>query len=1629
MKVKIWGARGSTPAPIKPELIREKIISALLGIANTPAAQLDELTQAILTAKPAGSFAAEEEYHTSVAQRRLVIEAYLDRLSPLAASTAGGNTPCLEIRSGNDIFVIDAGSGLRDLGAELMNGPCGEGKGVIHLFFSHPHWDHIQGFPFFRPAFIPGNQIFIYGVHDMETALRRQQEFISFPISLDYMQATKTFITLTPNQTLDFADLRVRNMRNHHPGDSYSYRFEKGNRALVYASDASYPDGMDLHASLSFFTDADLLIFDAQFTQRESDEKEDWGHSSSFVGVEMAQQAKVKNLVLFHHAPAFVDQDLEKILEASLKFQQNQYPAATPVNILIAQEGQTFDLTPPTTTQVQQVPGSKAAILKPTGIFDEHMVAQVREHLAELTQTDWPAQLIIDMAAVEMLQVAGLRGLVKLRKEYQGTPMALAAPSLNVQQLIELAGYLDYFAIYPSVHVALNALKARETLNLPGHVLKNRYRIEAKVGEGRLGTVFKATDLKHNAPVAIKILSPSFSEAAIEQFLQQARQIVNLTHPNIINVYDCDEDRGIAFMAEEMVENRTLRDLIDENQGRPVPNKVAVSVAQDIIRALEYGHAHGVIHGDLKPKNVLFDKTTVKVSDFGLGRLEGGNALINIHVPVALGSARYLAPEQVQGQAIDARADLYAFGVILYELFTGAPVFEDLDPEIVDSYLTQPVKSPRELNPNLSRPLEHLIRKLLNPDPTQRYATARQVRQVLNSMAVAVSRDRTPGIFTTQRSPALIGRNPNLQQLANLWAEAEQGRGQVVFIHGEAGQGKTRLIQELACRLNNATVLMGEGQQLPGYPPYNPLITALRAYINSTPAPVAANNVGRVWQHALELAPEAGQLGLELAAPAADAAPTLLQTLAEVTATQPWLIIVDDLHLADAASLELFGHLARCAEQLALMLVATVETPLPGHPPAFTELVNPVQSLENCTTITLQPLSASQLKEFLESIWLQPVPPDLAAAIFARTQGNPLFAETIANGLIDEGVINWRDEKWHFGPVMETGLPATLPEAVLRRVSRLSRETQTLLNQAAVLGPIFNIDDLNELSDLSEWDALESIDIALERQFLKNSPGEPTLRFSHPVIQQAIYGELSLLKQRLLHREAAEALERRYQPHPKAMIECLAYHFAQAQESERALPYIIAAAQKAAAMHANQAAIDWYNLVLDQTGSAALPTDRQFDLLLARQKLHFALGNMPHQTADLKRLEQLARQLNQPDKQAQVNLSRAQLELTAGRTIKAETVAQNGLVAARAAANPLLESESLIQLAEVAMLRGNFAAARECLYTAQNNLPAADNPVIAAKRLNSLGALYHLLNNYTESEQYFRQAVELSRQTGNRSHQAIYLSNLGGVLLQTGQLAEALRCLQQAEKIARLVGHRRAEACALNRLGAVYAALGQLDAAEKLANQAKTDHKTGEDEHGLAAALRLLGQIYRLRLDYVTARDLAGQALEIFQHAHNRGQEGESWLELALALEGLNHAPQALHAFEQVNFIAEKLGNHTGCPDANAGLARLWMAGGKINLAVRQIETSLAELVAPPAIWQAKYPAQFYLTAFEVLSAAGQPAAAATVLQTGQSLLRQRLVNLNNPQLEAGYFNNIPQHRRLQQYAAQPQPKTETLRG
>jgi len=209
------------------------------------------------------------------------------------------------------------------------------------------HWDHIMGFPFFMPAYTTGARIRIHGCHPtLERAFRLQQSAPVFPVDFGRLSAAIEFVHLTPDTWYDIAGLRVRPMLQNHSGDSYGYRFEHDGKSVVYSTDSEHKldDPAETAAFTAFFRDADLVIFDAMYSLLDAiSVKEDWGHSSNVVGVELAQLARVKHLCLFHHEPAFDDEQLESILKETIRLEQLTRTDHT-VEVSAAWDGREIDL-------------------------------------------------------------------------------------------------------------------------------------------------------------------------------------------------------------------------------------------------------------------------------------------------------------------------------------------------------------------------------------------------------------------------------------------------------------------------------------------------------------------------------------------------------------------------------------------------------------------------------------------------------------------------------------------------------------------------------------------------------------------------------------------------------------------------------------------------------------------------------------------------------------------------------------------------------------------------------------------------------------------------------------------------------------------------------------------------------------------------------------------------------------------------------------------------------------------------------------------------------------------------------------------------------------------------------------
>ena len=295
MKARFWGTRGSLPVSLSATQIRHRLITALQG-------------------------AAAETISTPQA-----IEAYVDSLPFSVRATYGGHSSCVEVISdGTEHLIFDLGSGARVLGQHMM-AQFGAQPQTYHVFMSHLHWDHIMGFPFFAPAYVPGNHIVIHGCHEqLELAFRRQQDQPCFPVDFGAMGARIEFQVIDPDSRFTITGHSFSVLRQRHGGDSYGWRIERNGKAMVYSTDSEHriENDVEREAFVEFFRDADLVIFDAMYSLAEAiSVKADWGHSSNIVGVELCQLANVRQLCLFHHEPANDDGQIDRTLDETRRFE------------------------------------------------------------------------------------------------------------------------------------------------------------------------------------------------------------------------------------------------------------------------------------------------------------------------------------------------------------------------------------------------------------------------------------------------------------------------------------------------------------------------------------------------------------------------------------------------------------------------------------------------------------------------------------------------------------------------------------------------------------------------------------------------------------------------------------------------------------------------------------------------------------------------------------------------------------------------------------------------------------------------------------------------------------------------------------------------------------------------------------------------------------------------------------------------------------------------------------------------------------------------------------------------------------------------------------------------------------
>jgi phosphoribosyl 1,2-cyclic phosphodiesterase len=313
MRIRFWGVRGSLPAPQLPSHIKSKI-----------SAILERLTP--------------EDIASPESRER-----FLAGLPPWLFGTVGGNSPCVAVRLDDqeDVFVFDAGSGIRELGIAMAKEKPKPQQ--YHIFFSHFHWDHLQGLPFFNPAYEPSVAVDFYSPKsNLETSLQGQMTSPYFPVHMEAMGSKKTFHTLAGPVQIQGALVSYKKM--NHPGDSYSYKVCDGKNNFIYATDTelSASDFIKNEENTAYFANADLIVIDSQYTLGEAIEKYNWGHSAFSLAVDFAANWGIKHMVLFHHDPTYDDRKLFNILQSARWYTERM--SIKGIKLTLAMEGMEIKL-------------------------------------------------------------------------------------------------------------------------------------------------------------------------------------------------------------------------------------------------------------------------------------------------------------------------------------------------------------------------------------------------------------------------------------------------------------------------------------------------------------------------------------------------------------------------------------------------------------------------------------------------------------------------------------------------------------------------------------------------------------------------------------------------------------------------------------------------------------------------------------------------------------------------------------------------------------------------------------------------------------------------------------------------------------------------------------------------------------------------------------------------------------------------------------------------------------------------------------------------------------------------------------------------------------------------------------
>jgi tetratricopeptide (TPR) repeat protein len=770
---------------------------------------------------------------------------------------------------------------------------------------------------------------------------------------------------------------------------------------------------------------------------------------------------------------------------------------------------------------------------------------------------------------------------------------------------------------------------------------RGQYRIVGTLSSAAgPAVVFRGHGIESGQTVAIK-LPAAVAPDAMDALRQEIAILRRLDHPGIVRIVDHGERDGLPWCATELVPGGTLRELWDAPEALErggAGRRPWLVLFQKLCMALAYMHEQGVVHRDLKPANVAVrdQQWEPVVLDLGAGgrwnaregreTIEAGGALV--------GTPEYLAPEQASGEYVDARADLYSLGCMMYQAVVGAPPFTGSAAEVITCHLSEVPPPPSSRCAGVDGALEQLILRLLEKRPAQRIGFAADVAKALSEMTGIPIDDNAFSEYLYR--PSFVGRADARRKVMALLGGARDRRGACALVGGESGAGKTRFAKEMtreavgfgfAVITGECTPFEGQaaGSQLSRQPlaPLRPLLRAVRDACAAGGAEVTAKLLGEsakvlaAYEPAIRSVPgyeaQPDPVPLSPLAERERALGDLAEVTVRLACENPVLLVIDDLQWADDMTLAfLLAFRSQVSSRAAASLLGCYRAE---------EAVGVIPSLlaeKHVENIALDRLGGREVDTMVSDMLAIAAPPrPLLDTLHRVSEGNPFFVSEYLRVSMETGMLSRSSQGlWEVTASADYDaipLPAAIRNLVDRRLSGLGSAAAALLAVGAVLGREFSLDDACAVLRI-EWDAATpAIAELFKRQILEQLHAE-RVSFAHDKLREGAYARLSKSDARRIHRAAAEGLESRTRPGEtvsERLVE-LGHHWEQAGVLDRAAAYLGEAAGIALASGAYNDASHMVDRALrldDESGGLAERLTRaQWERMLGVAK--FAVGEL-----------------------------------------------------------------------------------------------------------------------------------------------------------------------------------------------------------------------------------------------------------------------------------------------------------------------------------------------------------------------------------------------------------------------------------